>query len=70
MMLSSWNTLGVDLCSMWHNSRLFQAGAPGHCQDRGGNVLPQLAWPRSGADYSGSIGAGEKWILVPFSLGL
>lgn len=48
-MLSRWNTPRVDLCSMWHNYRLFQVSSPwAQSGQRGKNALPQLACPRSG----------------------
>lgn len=61
MVLSSWNTLGVDLCSIRHNSGLFQFGDPRHCQDRSGKLLsPSWRGPGVGADYPRSAEGRRK----------
>lgn len=75
MVLSSCNTLRVDICSMWHDSGLFQAGAPGHSQYRKKTAFPQLAWPRSrgrlSLEHRGQQRKGSRytslavWKLLP-----
>lgn len=70
-MLSSWNTLGVDLCSTWHNSGQFQAGALGHSQHQGEERSPSAGlvqeWRQTTPGSAGHRREDGPGILVSLS---
>lgn len=62
IVLSSWNPLGVDLCSMWHNSGPFQTGAQSGLRGR----MLSLSWLGPGVQRTG----GKRVQVLDLSLSL
>ena len=66
MVLSSWNTLEVGVCSMWHSSGPVQAGVLGHSQDQREEPSPSTGLAQEWWQTSlGMQGTGRKKVQVP-----
>lgn len=70
MVLSSWNTLEVGVCSMWHNSGLVQAGVLGHSQDQREEPSPSTGlaqeWWQTSRQCRGQEGRRSRYPVSVF----